>query len=59
MNKGVIANNKGILSNKGFNIITNVLWILAIVSMVGLLVVARELRREVKDIKTQLIIHRK
>ena len=59
MNKGVVANNKGILSNKGFERITNLLWICAIGSMLGLFIVARELRREVKEVKEELILHRK
>ena len=59
MNKGVVINNKGVLSNKGFERITNLLWVLAIMSMLGVLIVAKELRGEVKDIKRELIQHRK
>ena len=59
MNKGIVINNKGVLSNKAFERITNVLWICAIGSMLGLFIVARELRKEVKDIKRELILHRK
>lgn len=59
MNKGIVVRNKGVLSNKGYKIITNVLWICAIVSMLSLVIIARELRTEVKDIKRELILHRK
>ena len=59
MNKGIVVRNKGVLSNTGYKIITNVLWICAIGSMVGLFIVAKELRNEVKNIKRELIIHRK
>ena len=51
--------NKGVMSNKGFERITNILWVCAIISMIGVLIVAKELRKEVKDIKRELIIHRK
>lgn len=50
---------KGILTNKGYKIITNVLWIVAVLSMIGLLIVTKELSSEVKDIKKELILHRK
>lgn len=43
---------KGILTNKGFEIITNILWVLAIVSMVGLLIVVKELSTDVKELKS-------
>ena len=59
MNKGIVVRNKGILNNTGYKIITNVLWICAIVSMLSLIIIARELRTEVKDIKRELILHRK
>ena len=59
MKKGVVANNKGVLSNKAFERITNILWVCAIMSMMGVLIVAKELRKEVKDIKRELILHRK
>ena len=59
MNKGIVVRNKGVLSNTGYKIITNVLWICAIGSMLGLFIVTRELRNEVKDIKRELILHRK
>ena len=45
--------------NKRIKVIENVLWICAIVSMLSLVIVARELRNEVKDIKRELILHRK
>ena len=50
---------KGILTNKGFEIITNILWVLAIVSMIGLLIVVKELSTDVKDIRKELIQYRK
>ena len=59
MNKGIVVRNKGVLNNTGYKIITNVLWICAIVSMLSLVIIARELRTEVKDIKRELILHRK
>ena len=59
MRKGVVANPKGVMSNKGFERITNLLWICAIMSMMGVLIVAKELRKEVKDIKRELIQYRK
>lgn len=43
---------KGILTNKGFEIITNILWVLAIVSMIGLLIVVKELSTDVKELKS-------
>lgn len=43
---------KGILTNKGYKIITNVLWVLAIVSMIGLLIITKELSSEVKELKS-------
>ena len=45
--------------NKRIKVIENVLWVFAIVSMLSLVIVARELRTEVKDIKRELILHRK
>ena len=45
--------------NKRIKVIENVLWVFAIVSMVSLIIIARELRNEVKDIKRELILHRK
>lgn len=58
MNK-VNSNNKGVLSNKGYERITTILWIVAIVGMVGLLIATKILSNEVKDIKRELILHRK
>lgn len=52
MNKRIVVNNKGVLSNKGYKIITNVLWVLAIVSMVGLLIGIKELSKDVKELKS-------
>lgn len=52
MKKGIVVNNKGILTNKGFEIITNVLWVLAIVSMIGLLIGIKELSKDVKELKS-------
>lgn len=57
--KRIVANQKGILTNKGFEIITNVLWVLAIVSMIGLLIGIKELSKDVKDIRNELIKYRK
>ena len=45
--------------NKRIKVIENVLWVFAIVSMLSLVIVARELRNEVKNIKRELILHRK
>ena len=45
--------------NKRIKVIENVLWVFAIVSMLSLIIIARELRNEVKDIKRELILHRK
>ena len=45
--------------NKRIKVIENVLWVFAIVSMLSLVIIARELRTEVKNIKRELIIHRK
>lgn len=50
---------KGILTNKGYKIITNVLWIVAVMSMIGLSIATKILSNEVKDIKRELILHRK
>ena len=59
MNKRIVVNNKGVLSNRGYKIITNVLWIVAIGLMIGVLILTKELSSEVKDIKRELIQHRK
>ena len=40
--------------NKRIKVIENVLWVFAIVSMLSLIIIARELRTEVKDIKREL-----
>ena len=42
----------GYISNKGFKIIEGIIWTLAIVGMIGLLIVVRELRSEVKELKS-------
>ena len=52
--KGVITNQKGVLSNKGYKIITNVLWIVAIGSMIGLGVAIYQLKVLTKEIRTEL-----
>jgi hypothetical protein len=53
MKKEVVTNNKG------YKTITNVLWVVAVLSMMGLLIATNELSKEVKDIKRELILHRK
>ena len=45
--------------NKRIKVIENVLWVFAIGSMLSLVIIARELRTEVKNIKRELILHRK
>jgi hypothetical protein len=42
---------KGILTNKGYKIITNVLWIVALLGMIGLLIITKQLSSEVKELK--------
>lgn len=59
MNKGVVSNNKGIMNNETHEIITNVLWIVAIVGMVGLLIMVNELKNEVHNIRYELTQLRK
>ena len=51
MNKGVVANNKGVLSNKGYKIIEGIGFILMVVSIITLLCVAYEVNKVSKDIK--------
>ena len=55
MKKGVVANNKGILSNKGYKDImegiTFVLWVVAILGMLCVLYEVNELNKEVKELK--------
>ena len=54
MNKKIITNQKGVLSNRGYKIVTNVLWIVAIISMVGLGVAIYQLKVLTKEIRTEL-----
>lgn len=51
MKKGVVANNKEVLSNKGYKIIEAVGFILMVVSIITLLCVAYEVNKVSKDIK--------
>jgi len=55
MKKGVVANNKGILTNKGYKDIMEgivfVLWVVAVLGMVCVLYEVNELQREVKELK--------
>ena len=52
MKKGVVANNKGILSNKGYkDIVEGIGFILMVVSIITLLCVAYEVNKVSKDIK--------
>ena len=55
MKKGVVANNKGILTNKGYKDIMEgivfVLWVVALLGMVCVLYEVNELQREVKELK--------
>ena len=51
MNKGVVANNKEVLSNKGYKIIEGIGFILMVVSIITLLCVAYEVNKVSKDIK--------
>lgn len=52
--KGIITNQKGILTNKGYKIITNILWIVAMISMVGLGIAIYQLKVLTKEIRTEL-----
>jgi len=53
--QGVVANNKGILSNKGYKDIMEgiafVLWVVAVLGMLSVLYEVRGLQREVKELK--------
>ena len=52
MKKGIVANNKGILSNKGYkDIVEGIGFILMVVSIITLLCVAYEVNKVSKDIK--------
>lgn len=55
MKKGVVANPKGVLSNKGYKIINWILWIVALSSWIGLLIFTHKLKEDMKDIKTHII----
>ena len=58
MKKGVVANNKGVITNKGYKIIEAVGFILMVVSIITLLCVAyevkelRDLTRSASDFRT-------
>lgn len=43
---------KGILTNKGYKIITNVLWVVALLGMIGLYIATKQLSSEVKELKS-------
>ena len=53
MKKGVVANNKGILTNKGYKDImegiTFVLWVVAIIGMLCVMYEVNELKELTKD----------
>jgi len=55
MKKGVVANNKGVLTNKGYKDIMEgivfVLWVLAVIGMLSVLYEVKGLQREVKELK--------
>ena len=52
MKKGIVANNKGILSNKGYkDIVEGIGFILMVVSIITLLCVTYEVNKVSKDIK--------
>lgn len=55
MKKGVVINNKGVLSNKGYKDIMEgiafVLWVVAVLGMLSVLYEVRGLQREVKELK--------
>lgn len=55
MKKRFVANNKGILSNKGYKDIMEgiafVLWVVAVLGMLSVLYEVRGLQREVKELK--------
>ena len=48
-----------VVNNKGYKTITDIMWIVAVLVMIGLLIATNELSKEVKDIKRELILHRK
>lgn len=56
MKKGVVANNKGVLSNKGYKDImegiTFVLWVVAVLGMMCVLYEVNGLQREIKELKS-------
>ena len=45
---------KGIITNKGYKRITNVLWIIAVLGMIGLLILTNQLSKDVKELKHSL-----
>ena len=55
MKKGVVTNNKGILTNKGYKDIMEgiafVLWVVAILGMLCVLYEVNELNKEVKELR--------
>lgn len=55
MKKGVVTNNKGILTNKGYKDIMEgigfVLWVVVVIGMLCVLYQTKELQREVKELK--------
>ena len=52
--KKIWSNNKGTMSNETFETITNILWVIAVISMFALLFTMRELSKEVKGVKQEL-----
>lgn len=62
MKKGIVANNKGVLSNKGYkDIMEGIGFILMVVSIITLLCVTYELKGLSKDVKVlkQMTTNRK
>lgn len=55
MKKGVVTNNKGVLTNKGYKDIMDgigfILWVVAVIGMLCVLYQTNELQREVKELK--------
>lgn len=55
MKKGIVTNNKGVLTNKGYNDIMEgiafVLWVVAVLGMMCVLYEVNKLQREVKELK--------
>ena len=65
MKKGIVANNKEVLTNKGYKDIMEgiafVLWVVAILSMLCVMYEVNELNKEVKELRviTNASVNRK